>query len=103
MENNLKLQAAAQGIDDVWNKSFVPNPTNPDAVALFNKQQKHMISVFSTVLKTTKGKELVHQCTDAHNAQKVCEELVEHCLKSAHADEECSKITDFLVNAHVKN
>ena len=59
--NNLKLQAAAQGIDDALNASFAPDSTDPDPVALFNEQQKCMISVFSSVLKTTKGKELVHQ------------------------------------------
>ena len=43
-------------------------------------------------------------CVAMHqHTQKVHAELVEQCLTSAKADEECSKITNFLVNACVKN
>ena len=61
--NNTILQAAAQGVEDVLDSTFTPDPMDADAVELFGEQQKYMMSVFSSKLMTTKGKELVRQYT----------------------------------------
>ena len=61
------------------------------------------MSVFSSKLMTTKGKELVRQYTPARNAQKIYSELTEHCNKSTKAKAECAEIADFLLNARLEN
>ena len=99
--NNTVIQAAAQGVENVLDSSY--NPTDDVEKALFAEQQKYMISVFSTKLHNTKGKELVRKYTPSKDAQKIYAALSQHCNKSTKSEAECARISDFLLNARLEN
>jgi hypothetical protein len=69
--------------DTVLNEKCVPK--NYDEKFVFKKMQIFMYAVFEVHLKTSKGKSLVSQCEETHDAQSIYRELKKHALRSTAA------------------
>jgi hypothetical protein len=66
--------------DWVLNKKYVPR--NDDEKFVFKEMQIFMYAVLEEHLKTSKGKSLVSQYEETHDAQSICRKLKKHALRS---------------------
>ena len=64
-----------------------------------SRPQHVYLFYFDKTLLSTKGCELVRKYYEKQDAQKLYEDLCNHCLHSTVADNECDQINDFLINA----
>ena len=87
-----KATARAQGVQQVLDPTYVPNPTDASAVALFDLQQAYMYSVAETTLLTDTGKKLVRNYESTYNAQSVYKDLIAHYEKSTKANLNASNL-----------
>ena len=99
--NKTLMQAAAQGVEEVFDPAFTH--VGAQAVAAFNLNQTHVMSVFMDDLQNTKGHKLVCEHTDTADVQKVCKELCDHCLSSTKVDAKLKQSNLFLLNTDACN
>ena len=77
--------------EDVLDPTYVPDPSDPDAVALFANQQRFMYSVFSKVLQEPKAADILRTYSNPRDrtkfgdAQKIYADLVYHFEGGARA------------------
>jgi hypothetical protein len=69
--------------DQIFNEKYVPK--NDDEKVVFKEMQIFMYGVFEEHLKTIKGKSLVSQDDETHDAQSIYRELKNHALSSTAA------------------
>lgn len=78
--------ARAQDLQDVLDPSFVPDATDPDAVAVFHAKNEFLFSVFVDKLLTDEGKAMVRAHAATFDAQSVYRDLCDHQTHSTQAE-----------------
>lgn len=81
-QRRTRIQAVAQGVEDVLNMYYKPDPAD---AALFLEQSKYMMAVFSSTLQTDFGKSLLRKYEGTYDAQSLFGELERHTLSSTAA------------------
>ena len=79
---NVESTAHTHGTFNVLDPTYVPNPADVDAVALFRAEKNFMYTVFEKTLKTDKGASLVRQFEVDRDAQGIWRDLLAHQLTS---------------------
>ena len=67
---------------NVLNAAYVPDPNDPDAVELFEAEQRFMYTVFDKVCQTDKSRALVRQYEHSQDAQSIWRDLIAHQVTS---------------------
>ncbi len=76
-------QAFDHKCETILNPQYVPDPNDPDAMALFDSQQRFMYSVFSKVLTESKAADILRKYsnpkdTNFGDAQSIYADLLDH-------------------------
>jgi Reverse transcriptase (RNA-dependent DNA polymerase) len=75
---SVETTADTHGTSDILNGTFVPDPTDLNAVALFQSKQRFMYSVWESKIKTDMGMSFVRNHETDRDAQAVWRELSAH-------------------------
>ena len=79
---NVVSTAFIHRTSNVLNAAYVPDPNDPEAIALFEAEQGFMYTVFDKVCQTDKSRALVHQYEHSQDAQSIWRDLVAHQVTS---------------------
>lgn len=79
---NMEATADTHGTSEVLDSTFVPNPTDPNAVELFKSKNKFIYSVSKQKLKTDMGMSIIQNHETLCSTQQVWQELVHHQMTS---------------------
>mgnify|MGYP000592437041 FL=1 len=90
-------EASLQDFDNVMNKNYVPSPGTE--TELFKLQNKLFYSILSTVLKTTKGKDIISSHTKDSDGQEVWSELEYHHTESPIAKSNARRFHQLIVTS----
>ncbi len=91
-------QLEAQGLADIANPTFSPDPNDASAITLFHCKNTFVCTVLYDKVLTTKGKELLAEHYDDKDGQKVYEKLLLHHTKSTSAGITAREIQSYLTN-----
>ena len=97
---DLLTTATVQEVDEVLNPGY--NPSTAD-VDIFRKKQTYMTSVFRATWKTDKGKSIIAQYQDKHDAQKMYAALVRHQTKSTKAELTSEELMEYLISSRIND
>jgi hypothetical protein len=89
--------ARLQGTSEVLDPTYGPDPSDADEVALFDRKNIYMNTVFSQTFKDPKAKQIYRLHTP--NAQRIWQEVMNHARSSATAIVEADEIRQKIVNA----
>ncbi len=92
-------EARSQGVEDVLLPEFMPMTVQE--TALFEEKQKYMMSVFSHVLKTTNGINILQKHSKLGDAQQVWKDLCEKYDESTRGDLSAAQFLSFISSARL--
>ena len=92
------FQAVAkyQGMTNVLNPSFQPDPNEPGASELFDFQNQFMYSVVLMTFLTDTAKTFVREHSEDMDAQKVIEKLIQYMKNSPRTTMEINRLTKYV-------
>ena len=93
--------ARVQGMSDILNPTYVPNPNDSVAIDAFDLKQSYMYDVFSRILRTSRGASLVRAYEDTYNAQAIWKNLVNQMESSADSRIEYMEIFRYLTQVRL--
>ena len=82
-DTQFRADIATQGVSRVLDGNFQPQMY--DDKVLFREQQHYLYAVFVCILKTDKGKVIVHKYKSSFDAQSIYQELQEYATNSTQA------------------
>ena len=94
-------QARAQDVINVLDENFVPDHTDPDAVALFAEQQKYMYAVLDKTVQTDEGRAIVRTYEITYDAQAAYKGLLKYHLRSTKAAIDSSQILSYITSVRL--
>lgn len=95
--------ARSHGCEVIFDSSFVPDPSDADAYAVFKEKQKFMYSVFEEKLKTDFGRHLVREHEADFDAHTIYKELSDHARKSTQAAIDSSELLSYITTTRMSN
>jgi hypothetical protein len=85
-------------LDEVFNETFIPGPTQEEQ-DLWQEKQRFVYSVFDLTLKTDYGKTLVRQHQSTYDAQRIWTNFEKYMNTSTKAQKASSELLSWLTSS----
>ena len=96
-------QARAHDVSEVFDTAYVPDPNDPDQVALFKEKQSFVYSVLNKCVVTDHGKAYIREHEDDFDAQAVYCKLVQYASTSTAAELAKDSLIEFLTTSKLNS